>query len=96
MKAIVYFSAILVMSVITLIFFAKDKKSSKNEGNGRIPEIVLLSLASFGGAPGAMIGMYVLRHKTNPVTKFHFTVTVWLALAVQVLIGILMAIRIVL
>lgn len=93
LKAIIYFCAILFMSIVTLIFFIKDKKSSKNEGNGRIPEIVLLSLASFGGAPGAMIGMYVLRHKTNPITKFHFTITVWLALIVQILVGVLMIMR---
>lgn len=94
LKSIVYFSMILVMSVITVIVFAIDKKNSKNESNGRIPEIVLLSLTTFGGAPGAMIGMYVLRHKTNPITKYHFFVTAWLSLIVQALVGVLVIMRI--
>ena len=55
-----------------------------------MPEIVLLTLTTFGGAVGAMIGMYVLRHKTNPVTKFHFAVTAWLSLAVQAALGVLL------
>lgn len=87
----IYLIVIAAMSVINLIAFAADKKQSGNESNGRIPEIVLLSLTSFGGAAGAMIGMYVLRHKTNPVTKFHFAITAWLSLAVQVAVAIILA-----
>lgn len=79
----IYLIVIAVMSLITLITFAVDKKQSGNESNGRIPEIVLLSLASMGGSVGALIGMYVLRHKTNFTTKFHFAITAWLSLAVQ-------------
>ena len=82
--AYVYLGLLPVMSIATLAFFAVDKKNSSREGRGRVPEIVLLSLCSFGGALGALIGMYGLRHKTNPVTKFHFFVTLWLSLVVQV------------
>ena len=82
-----------VLSLVTLLVFAADKKLSGKESNGRIPEIVLLSLTTFFGAPGALIGMYVLRHKTNFVTKFHFAITVWLALAVQIGIGVLLFIK---
>jgi uncharacterized membrane protein YsdA (DUF1294 family) len=91
--AYVYFAVLLAMSVITLIFFAADKKNSSREGKGRIPEIVLLSLCSFGGALGTLIGMYVLRHKTNPITKFHFFVTLWLSLAIQAALAVLMLIQ---
>ncbi len=88
--AYVYLGLLPVMSIITLAFFAVDKKNSSREGKGRVPEIVLLSLCSFGGSPGALVGMYVLRHKTNPVTKFHFFVTLWLSLAMQAALAVLM------
>lgn len=90
MKVYVYFALLAVVSLITLICFALDKKNASKEGRGRMPEIVLLTLTTFGGAVGAMIGMYVLRHKTNPVTKFHFAVTAWLSLAVQAALGVLL------
>ena len=90
MKVYGYFALLAVVSLITLICFAVDKKNSSKEGRGRMPEIVLLTLTTFGGAVGAMIGMYVLRHKTNPVTKFHFAVTAWLSLAVQAALGVLL------
>lgn len=89
---VVYFALLAVMSLITLLAFAKDKQSASKEGNGRTPEIVLLSLVTFGGALGGLLGMYVLRHKTNPVTKFHFAVTEWLSLAVQVAVAVLFVI----
>lgn len=78
-----YLVMIGICSFINLILFAVDKKLSANEANARIPEIVLLSMTAFGGAPGAAIGMYVIRHKTNFVTKFHFAITVWLSLICQ-------------
>lgn len=78
-----------VMNLLTFIAFAVDKFKSKNEENSRMPEVALLSLMSFGGAVGGLIGMYVLRHKTNFKTKFHFGVTVWLSLLVQAAIAAL-------
>lgn len=92
----VYFGLLLVMSIITLSVFAYDKHNSSRDGKGRIPEIVLLSLCSFGGSLGALIGMYILRHKTNPVTKFHFFFTVWLSVAVQAFLSVLMVAQILL
>ena len=77
-----------VMSLLAFIFYAVDKKLSKNENNGRIPEIVLLSLTTFFGAPGAFAGMYVLRHKTSFSTKFHFGITCILSLVVQAGLGV--------
>lgn len=85
-----YFGLLILMSLITFCVFAKDKKNSKKESNGRIPEIVLLSLATFGGAIGAMIGMYGLRHKTDFNTKYHFAITVWCSLIVQAGLGVLL------
>lgn len=78
----VYIITLAVMSVLTFITFAIDKIKSSGDSS-RIPEIVLLSLISFGGSVGGLLGIYVLRHKTNPITKFHFAITEFAALAVQ-------------
>jgi uncharacterized membrane protein YsdA (DUF1294 family) len=78
------------MSLVTFITFAADKIRSKKETNSRTPEIVLLSLITFGGAFGGLFGMYLLRHKTNFVTKFHFGITVWLSAAVQAALAVLL------
>ena len=85
-----YIITIAVMSVLTFIAFAVDKIKSSGDSS-RIPEIVLLSLISFGGSVGGLIGIYVLRHKTNPITKFHFAVTEFAALAVQAFLLIKLA-----
>ena len=86
----IYLIILAVMSILTIIVFAIDKKLSKKESNARIPEIVLLSLMSFGGAVGGIIGINVLRHKTNPITKFHFAVTAILSAAVQIVLLVMM------
>ena len=78
----IYIITVAVMSVLTFITFAIDKIKSTGDSS-RIPEIVLLSLISFGGSVGGLLGIYVLRHKTNPITKFHFALTEFAALAVQ-------------
>lgn len=83
-----YLICISVMSMISIIAFAKDKIVSKDERNKRIPEIVLLSLIAMGGAPGGLIGMYVFRHKTVFREKFHFSLGVWTSLILQVALGI--------
>ena len=85
-----YIITVAVMSVLTLVAFAIDKIKSSGDSS-RIPEIVLLSLISFGGSVGGLIGIYVLRHKTNPITKFHFAVTEFAALAVQSYLLIMLA-----
>ncbi len=86
---LIYLIILAVVSVVTLLLFAIDKKNSANEANARIPEIVLLSLMTFGGALGGLVGMYVLRHKSNFVTKFHFAITVWASLIVQAVLAVL-------
>ena len=74
---------------VTFITFAVDKVRSRHEANARTPEIVLLSLMTFGGAAGGLMGMYLLRHKTHFATKFHFAVTVWLAFLVQLALAVM-------
>ena len=86
----IYIITVAVMSVLTFITFAIDKIKSTGDSS-RIPEIVLLSLISFGGSVGGLLGIYVLRHKTNPITKFHFAITEFAALAVQAFLLIKLA-----
>ena len=86
----IYIITLAVMSVLTFVAFAIDKIKSSGDSS-RIPEMVLLSLITFGGAVGGLVGIYVLRHKTNPITKFHFALTEFAALAVQTFLLIKLA-----
>ncbi|MBE6555144.1 MAG: DUF1294 domain-containing protein [Ruminococcaceae bacterium] len=61
---VIYPCAILVMSLITFIFYGADKSKAKR-GAWRIPERVLLSLSFFGGALGGIAAMQLFRHKTK-------------------------------
>ena len=56
-----------------------DKQRAKKH-RGRIPESVLLASAALGGSLGALLGMWLFRHKTR---KAKFFVTVPLLLAAQ-------------
>ena len=67
----IYLVFTLSVCLITLCFFAIDKHRSKKDGAKRIPEAVLLSLSALGGGVGALIGIYVLRHKSDFKNKFH-------------------------
>ena len=89
----IYLILLAGMSLFSFIAFAVDKSHSAR-GTGRIPEMVLLSLATFGGAVGALAGMYLLRHKTQFAVKFHFAITVWLSLVVQAGLALLLAFEI--
>ena len=84
----VYLIFLASVSLITVIVFGIDKKLSKNENSKRVPEIVLLSLISIGGAAGGLIGMYSFRHKTIFKDKFHFGIGLWASLILQVALGI--------
>lgn len=77
-----------VISVLTIILFAWDKISSMQAKSVRIPESVLLSFISLGGAVGGLVGMYVFRHKTSFVLKFQFALGLWISLILQVACGV--------
>lgn len=60
----IYLLILLVMSIITFILYAIDKrKAIKKEW--RIKESVLLLFSFFFGSIGGMLGLYVLRHKNK-------------------------------
>lgn len=80
-----YLILISVMSVITLILYRLDKvKAKKNKR--RIRETVLLFFGLFGGAAGALLGMYLFHHK---IRRWYFWVINFLGLVIQTAIPII-------
>jgi len=53
-----------VLSLLAFILMGYDKGRAK-AGRRRVPERTLLLVAALGGAPGALLGMYLFRHKTR-------------------------------
>lgn len=71
-----------VMSVLAFLLFGWDKLMAKL-GHARIPEILLLGVALFGGGIGALIGMLLFRHK---IRKRPFPVLIPLLCVLQLLL----------
>ena len=70
-----------VINIVTFLFFAIDKyRAVRNKSRIRI--VTLLGMAFAGGSVGALLGIYLLRHKTK---KNYFTVGVPLMMVMQVL-----------
>ena len=61
-----FYAALAVMNVITFIAYAADKAKAKR-GAWRTPEAVLITLSFLFGSVGALLGMYLLRHKTKHI-----------------------------
>ncbi len=79
-----YWLWLLVVNVVTFIYFRYDKRQAQHEGAMRVPEVVLLLLMLIGGFIGAGIGMYMRpRHK---VRKPKFVVTLVLSAILQALV----------
>jgi uncharacterized membrane protein YsdA (DUF1294 family) len=71
----------LVLSVITFIAYAIDKRSAKNDSR-RIAERTLHALATIGGWPGSLLAHQLLRHKS---VKKEFRAVFWLTVAANLL-----------
>lgn len=80
-----YIIAMLVMSVISFLTFGLDKLKAKN-GKWRIPEKTLFATALLLGGPGALIGMYLFRHKTKHI---QFQIFIPLIAAIEIAGGVL-------
>ena len=63
---LILLGALLVINLIALAFYVADKKKAQ-KGSWRIPEATLVGLAWAFGSVGALIGMYVYRHKTKHI-----------------------------
>ena len=74
-----YVIPLTVMSLLALVAFGVDKSRAADK-RGRIPELVLLTLAALGGSLGAVLGSVLFHHKTNVGRKLHFFVTLYGAL----------------
>ena len=74
---------LLLINVISYGLFAWDKRRSQQRA-GRIRENDLLLSAIIGGSLGALVGMYVFRHKTRHIK---FRVGTPLILVLQIILA---------
>ena len=59
--AVIYLAAV---NITAFILYGADKKKAQR-GQWRIPEKTLLGVAVIGGSAGAILGMFLFRHKTK-------------------------------
>lgn len=83
----IYVIWIGIASMLCAFAFWIDKRAATRGRRRRIPEIVLLTLLSFGGSLGGLFGMFCIGHKRNIRTKFHFRFAAILSCIIQ--LGIL-------
>jgi len=70
MTHLIYY--LIGINIITFFVYGFDKLKAKAHA-WRIPEATLILLAVIGGSLGALLGMYVFRHKTQHI-KFKYGV----------------------
>ncbi|MBR1497114.1 MAG: DUF1294 domain-containing protein [Oscillospiraceae bacterium] len=58
------YAILAALNAAALAAMGRDKLASRR-GEERIPEATLLSLAVLGGGIGALLGMFLWRHKTQ-------------------------------
>jgi len=73
---------LLMINIITFALYAIDKINAKTE-TWRISERMLILFAVAGGSVGALLGMYICRHK---IRKTKFIVGIPAVLIVQLVI----------
>ena len=72
---------LMLMNACACIIMLTDKQRAKNK-RWRIPEVTLLGSALLGGSVGALVGMYLFRHKTRHPK---FTLGIPLIIVAQIL-----------
>lgn len=68
----IFFAYWLVINLVAMIMYISDKRKAQN-GKWRTTEFALIFVSWIGGSVGALIGMYVFRHKTRHI-KFQILV----------------------
>ena len=58
---------IALISLVSVIVCAADKRRSKIEGAKRVSEFTLIALAMCGGSVAMLVTMLLIRHKTRKV-----------------------------
>lgn len=81
MRAFVIY--LLGINILTFLFFGADKWKARR-GKWRIPEGTLIGMSIAGGSIGALLGMYLFRHKTK---KRKFTLGIPAILLVQAVLA---------
>jgi uncharacterized membrane protein YsdA (DUF1294 family) len=79
---VTYFSLVAVMSCVSFVVYAVDKRQAAINGR-RVPERTLHLLAFLGGWPGALLGQRQFRHKTK---KMSFLLVFWLVVVLHLVI----------
>lgn len=78
---------LLIINAAAFLLMLADKHKARKK-LWRVPEATLLGAAAIGGSIGALMGMYLVRHKTGHL-KFTVGIPVILALQIILLIYIL-------
>lgn len=73
----VFLYLLIINAAAFLLMLADKQRARKNLW--RIPEATLIGVAALGGSAGALLGMYMVRHKTRHL-KFTLGIPVILAL----------------
>jgi len=77
-----FISFFVIINVVAYLIMHLDKNRARN-GQKRISEASLLTLAAIGGSVGVLVSMYVLHHKTR---KKKFKIGVPVLLLAQILL----------
>lgn len=72
-----------IMSILTYVIYKVDKVKAINN-KYRIKESTLLLFSFIGGSIGALLAMYIIRHKNKKIKFIFFN---WLFLLIHLIIG---------
>jgi uncharacterized membrane protein YsdA (DUF1294 family) len=70
---------LVAINLVSFSLYGYDKRASKREGAGRVPNMILFGLAPVGGSAGALAGLRWWGHKTRR-EYFWWRAVVWLSL----------------
>ena len=74
---------LLLINALGFLLMLVDKFKARR-GLWRIPEATLMGVAALGGSVGSLIGMYLVRHKTQHPK---FTVGIPVILVIQIILA---------
>ena len=78
---------LIIINALTFLIFGADKRRARRDRR-RVRESTLFLLAAIGGSIGALLGMYVFRHKTR---HWYFCVGIPAILILQIALPILIS-----
>ena len=78
---------LVIINLIAFLTFGADKRRARRDKR-RVRESTLFLLAAIGGSAGALLGMYVFRHKTR---HWYFCVGIPAILILQIALPILIS-----